>query len=424
MARAMMSERIRRRRIIETHYNYCTTSTALLLTGLLTGALSLAGCKQPDTRMSVYEFMDMQNQVVPEPQPVIYAATQPASAPADGYEAWSAGDAYEVGTGDELEVTIGGLEAVGMPGTYRVRIDSRGQVQLPTVGEIKIAGMTLDEVENTLESAYSPKYIKDARVHVSIAESATGEQRYQPVHSIVMGEVLKPATVEMRRDHSSILQAILSAGGPTEFANGLVLVIPSRDPNSAFTLDLNKREDIVRAARPGSVRTSDVVIVQRRSNDFVYLTGLVTTPGPIPITPNGRMTVLQAIAAGGGTLIEFQPREATLRRTQPNGEVIRVKLDLRRILNGEDPDISLAPGDVVSVPHTDETRFEEFIARTFVFRFGADTVFNPWTHYYFKKDREIRERQLDASGGFFNTFGMNLLSQDLTPLTQSGPGVP
>jgi hypothetical protein len=122
------------------------------------------------------------------------------------------------------------------------------------------------------------------------------------------------------------------------------------------------------------------------------------------------ISVSQAIAAAGGTLHAFSPKEATLMRRQSDGGLIRAKLELDRIMQGEDPDVLLAAGDILIVPHTFETRLEEFLARAFVFRFGMDTTYNPWTYYYFKKDRESRE-DFGGTGGFFSTFGRQLTSE-------------
>jgi hypothetical protein len=179
---------------------------------------------------------------------------------------------------------------------------------------------------------------------------------------------------------------------------------------------------LIRAAQIGRLQQSDVVIVERRKNDFVYVQGLVNAPGPVPLGPDDNLTAMQAIASGGGSLLAFSPKEATLYRTKKGGEILRVKLDLARMRAGEDPDIMLEPGDILNLPHTVETRVEEFLAKAFIFRFGLDTTFNPWTHYYFKKDREVRQGQ---DNGFFGTFGRSLITQDLTPLwTSSSPVSP
>jgi len=375
-------------------------SLAIMLLGAV--ALALTGCQQVDSRITVQEFLALEAageagvEAPPATQPAVPEPLTPT--------------AYRVGSGDILTITITGLETIGLPGTYTVRVNEQGRTLLPTIGEVEVAGLTLAEVESKLHKAYVPRYIKETQVTAQIAESALGTPLYQPIDVVVMGEVRTPTTVALRRDKASALQAILAAGGPTDYASGRVVVIPARNPDSPAVFDMSSRADIVRAARPGTVQASDVVVVERRRNDFVYVQGLVNVPGAVPVAPGAKLSVLQAIAASGGPLLAFSPKEGTLIRRRPNGELIRVRLDLQRMVAGEDPDLALAPGDVVSVPHTDATRLEEFLAKSFIFRFGTDTTFNPWTHYYFKKDRETR----NDNGGAFNTFGQSLLS---TPIT-------
>lgn len=371
-----------------------------------------AGC-QPDTRLSVGTFLAMEAAAGRLDQTGMPAATtQPAETT---LEPWNPGP-YKIGSGDVLTVNVAGLDAVGLPGSYTLRVNEQGQIGLPSVGQVPVAGMILDEVEKAIQSAYVLRFIQETQVAVEIAT-------YRSIDLIVLGEVRTPAPVELRRDRSSILQALLAAGGPTEFADGRVTWIPSRAPDQTVSLDLSKRADLIRAAKIGMLQDSDVLLVERRSADAVYVAGLVNIPGPVPMPTGSTMSVMQAIGAAGGTLLEYCPNEATLMRRMPNGELVRVKLELNRIKIGEDPDLKLAAGDMLIVPHNTSTRIEEFLAKAFIFRFGLDATFNPWTHYYLKKDREVRQ-SLSGGDGFYATFGRQLSTMDLSPLYAAPAGTP
>jgi polysaccharide biosynthesis/export protein len=374
---------------------------------LLVVSLTLQASCEPDTRISVDEFLLMEHSPGPvtSTQPTTPPATQPV---VTQLQPWAAGP-YKVGPGDVISITVAGLEAVGLPTSQSIRINDNGQAVLPNVGPIPVGGLTLDQVEAAVAAAYSPKYIKETQVSAQVTT-------YRSVNIIVLGEVRTPAPLELRRDRCSILQAVLAAGGPSEFADGRVTLVPSRTPQEATTLDLNKRDDLVRAARIGAIQDSDVIIVERRSNDVVYVEGLVNNPGPVPVPRGSAVSALQAIGAAGGTLLAFDPKEATLMRRKPDGETLCVKLELNRMKTGQDPDIRLAAGDILVVPHNASTRTEELIARNLTLRFGVDTVFNPWTHYYFRKDRET-QLETQGNGGFFGTQGRLLGSQGVTSAT-------
>jgi len=278
------------------------------------------------------------------------------------------------------------------------------------VGAVKVAGMTLDEIEADLLARYTPKYMAETHISVQVATYKTidvcvlGDIRTPP--AAVLGG--QPQLVQLRRDRTSVLNAILAAGGPTEFG-GLVTLIPARAPDKPQTFDLSNRADLIRAARVGTVGDSDVIIVDGRASDAVYVYGLVTNPGPVPMPRGATRSVWQVIAAAGGPLLAFEPKEATLVRRKPDGEVTRVKIDLERLREGKALDIALAAGDVLVVPHTSGTRFEEFLAKTFRFGFGVDATYYPWIEYNLRKDRET----YDSGQGFYSVFGQSLLQQGL-----------
>jgi polysaccharide export outer membrane protein len=129
------------------------------------------------------------------------AATAPtAAAPADS------SDTYVIGGNDVLDVTV--WKEPTLSGSVLVRPD--GMISLPLLGDVQAAGLTplrlADQIKEKLK-----KYVQDPNVSVVVSQ----------IHSKVIymiGEVAKPAPVEMTPD-MTLLEAISSAGGLTEFAN-------------------------------------------------------------------------------------------------------------------------------------------------------------------------------------------------------------
>lgn len=365
-----------------------------------------SGC-QPDTRMSVDEFLAIQRMQGMPPatsqpvgsQPAAVAASRPALAP------WDPGP-YRVGPGDVLTISISGMEKLGLPSTYTPRVRDNGEVILPSVGGVFVDGLTLDELEDAIRAAYMPKYVTDTQVIAKVAE-------YKMIGVVVLGDLFRSAVgryqaIELRKDRASVLHALMAAGSPRDFG-GRVTLVPARAPDQLVVFDLNELEDQARAARIGSIREADVLIVDARENDAVYVQGLVNRPGPILLTRGATLSVLQAIGAAGGTLLAFEPHEATLMRRQESGELFRVKVDLDRIKLGQDPDLALAAGDVLILPHNAATRVEEFIARSFTLRIGTgvETTYNPWTEYYLRRDAELNNN----GDGFFDSLTSQLTNQ-------------
>ncbi|MBN1491386.1 MAG: polysaccharide biosynthesis/export family protein [Phycisphaerae bacterium] len=362
----------------------------------LVGILLTLGCAA-DTRLSVDAFLAM------EQAAAAAATTQPTTRPAS---ATPPVQPYEIGAGDVLELMISGFAEGGQPATYALRVRADGTITLPSVGSVSVAGRTLDAVEGLVYEAYVPQFMRDTLVSARIVE-------YGTVDVMVLGAVERPSLVALRRDRTSVLQAVVAAGGAK--ADGVrVTVIPAVCPEQPMEFDLSRPLDLVRAGRVGSLRESDVVAVARRSHDVVYALGLVNHPGPVPMPVGSDLSAMQAIGAAGGTLLAFAPKEATLMRRKDGGETLRVRVDLAGILLGGTPDVPLEPGDLLIVSHTPETRFEEWLANALMVRFGVDAAYNPWTHYYFSQDLDVRRDQMRSglgNGDFFSTFGKTLLNQ-------------
>lgn len=114
----------------------------------------------------------------------------------------AAGDEhYRLGTGDKLRITIYGEE--DLSGEFLV--DSSGQVQLPLVGQVKAAGLTLHDFMAEVTTAFQDGYLRNPKVSVEVVN-------YRPFY--IMGEVNKPG--EYPYEHGlTALQAVALAGGFT-----------------------------------------------------------------------------------------------------------------------------------------------------------------------------------------------------------------
>jgi len=332
-----------------------------------------AGC-QSDRRVSLGTFVEMTEQA---------ATTQPATESGS----WAPGP-YQVGAGDVLRVLISGpgAEQLGImpaapPGVTAagaatvaatspgllVRVDRNGGIVLPMVGRLDVAGKMLDEIATMIAAAYSPRYITEATVQVDVA-------MYHPTTVLVLGEVVRPGPVPLQRDQRSVLQAVLRAGGPTEFASDQVVLVSAADPRNKQIFNISSVEGLVDAAQLDRLGEQDIVWIGRRGNDYVYVQGLVGLSRSIPVPRGSSLTVLQAIAASGGLRTDVTPREATLIRRTSDGQDVHVKLNLDRVRSGDATNIQLAAGDILLVPETLETKVQDFINRNFFLRAGISAT--------------------------------------------------
>ncbi len=92
-----------------------------------------------------------------------------------------------------------------------LRISSQGSIAFPLIGNITIAGMTVNQAESTIENKLK-SYLKNPSVSLLIKEYAN-----KTVY--VLGQVKKPSSISIPPEKSmTLLEAITSAGGFTDIA--------------------------------------------------------------------------------------------------------------------------------------------------------------------------------------------------------------
>ena len=145
------------------------------------------------------------------------AAGKPAqvAAPALAMPAPAAGtatDSYVIGASDVLTVTV--WKEPTLSGSLLVRPD--GMISLPLLGDIQASGMTPLQLADQIEAKLK-KFMQDPKVSVVLTQI-----RSKIIY--LLGEVEKKGPVEMTPG-MTLLEAISSAGGLTEFANSKKIYI-------------------------------------------------------------------------------------------------------------------------------------------------------------------------------------------------------
>jgi polysaccharide export outer membrane protein len=97
------------------------------------------------------------------------------------------------------------------------------------------------------------------------------------------------------------------------------------------------------------LQTKEVTVAVENSSLVVYVTGAVLRPGKI--TPDRPISALEAVLeAGGFDPVKANQKAVTVIRNEA-GQVAHYKLNLKRILDGDDTEVFvLKPGDIVYVP--------------------------------------------------------------------------
>src|SRR5256714_14477834 len=111
------------------------------------------------------------------------------------------GSTYLLGPDDQLDISGPELaEAANKP----LRVDGDGEIQVPLVGRVHVAGLTVQQTEQELNKLLST-YIRRPQVVVSVSEV-----RSQPVS--ILGAVNTPG-VHQVQGHKTLLEMLALAGG-------------------------------------------------------------------------------------------------------------------------------------------------------------------------------------------------------------------
>jgi len=168
---------------------------------------------------------------------VLFAVTAPAQAQTP--EMAAAFDAYTLGAGDSLRITVFGEEDLG--GEYVV--DGSGAVSLPLIGQVRAGGYTVPEFEGIIIEKLSDGYLRTPRVSIEVTN-------YRPFY--IMGEVNAPGQYPYVTG-MSVLNAVALAGGYTYRANEDEVVIIRGEP----------QQEII--AKPGTaILPGDTIRVEHR----------------------------------------------------------------------------------------------------------------------------------------------------------------
>ena len=263
---------------------------------------------------------------------------EPASGPLTTRVAARSTDAPQdllIGSGDLLEVSL-----YGMPDFKTdVRVNSGGEISLPMLGTVAVAGLSIEQAETLIERKLRQKGLFNDP-HVTVFEKEYATQGIS-----VLGEVQKPGIYPLLGSRK-LYDAISAAGGTTPKAGRYVLITRRDDPGHPVRVPLltgtpESMENNV-AVEPG-----DTVVVSKAG--VVYVVGDVHQPGGFVMENGNDITVLKAIALAQGTNPNAALNSAKLVRKTPEGPK-DVPLPLKNILAAKAPDLQLQPDDVVFVP--------------------------------------------------------------------------
>lgn len=230
---------------------------------------------------------------------------------------------YRLGSGDAIRVHV--FQNPDL--TLDARVSESGGIRYPLIGAVQVGGLTLSEAEQRIaEGLQRGRFINDPQVNIQLVQ-VRGSQ------VAVLGQVARPGRFALDTANVRASELLAAAGGATPLGDDRLVITGARegrpfhrviDIPGLFT-GASEQDDIV-------LEGGDTLFVPRAPVFYIY--GEAQRPGPYRIERG--MTVMQALAAGGGITARGSQRRLHLHRAGADGQVIQSTPDLGDLVQPND----------------------------------------------------------------------------------------
>lgn len=221
------------------------------------------------------------------------------------------------------------------------RVDDKGDVILPLIGPVHVAGKTVAEAQIEIQNKYqSDQILKNPQVSLNVLQYVNSD-------ITVLGEVQSPGRYPMLAPHS-LLDVIGMAGGETNLAGETVEVeAPASGGHAIRTYQFVRGENETQS-QSAMINPGDTVRVERAG--IVYVLGAVYRPGGYVMQENGSLNVAEAVSLAQGTIMQAKISGMRVIRRQPDGTLKEIPVPYEDIMKGKNPPLVLEAQDIVYVP--------------------------------------------------------------------------
>ncbi len=234
---------------------------------------------------------------------------------------------YRLGSGDVIRINVYQNPDL----LLETRVSEAGVVSFPLLGNIRLGGLTVTSAEKLIaDGLRSGNFVKQPQVTIVVLQIRGNQVS-------VLGQVNRPGRYPIEVADMRLTDMLATAGGiGTTGADVVVLTGTRAGQPYRMEVDLPTLFSAVGRANDVLVLNGDTVWVDRQP--MVYIYGEVQRPGPMRLERN--MTVMQALATGGGLTQRGTQKGLKIHRKTAQGQIQVVEPTL---------DDKVQDGDVVFV---------------------------------------------------------------------------
>jgi protein involved in polysaccharide export with SLBB domain len=275
------------------------TSRALALEPLKPNDFQQFILQTTGQRLPLFGFQFFENINASQAQAVGAMQTTNAFAPAEGT---AVSPDYPLGAGDQLIIRAWGSIDVDV----KVTIDRNGQIVIPKVGSVPMAGVKVSQSEAVIKQALAKNY-KGFEVNVTL-----GQLRAITVY--VVGQARRPGSYTLS-SMSTLSSGLFASGGPN--ANGSVRRVQLKRAGKLVT-EFDLYGFLSQGQAAGDVRLidGDVILIPPAAG-YVALQGAVNSQAVYELK-SASEKLDQLLSVAGGLPITTDPRKVSLERITPH----------------------------------------------------------------------------------------------------------
>jgi polysaccharide export outer membrane protein len=220
------------------------------------------------------------------------------------------------------------------------RVDEEGDITLPNLGVVHVAGETTSEARNQIKkSLMAGQILNDPQVILSV-------QEYTAPEVTITGEVTNPGKYPLLVPRK-LVDVLALAGGPTLIAGNEVQITRGNAAAESIVVHYSRKSD-PKEIETVTVHPGDTILVKRAG--IVYVLGAVTRPGGYVMQEEGTLNVLQAISLANGTSTIASTKTIHILRRNEDGTGVDMAIAYKKISEGKQADVQLHATDVLYVP--------------------------------------------------------------------------
>ena len=220
-----------------------------------------------------------------------------------------------------------------------VRIGNDGMVQLPLLGEVRLAGLSARNASELIRKKYDADYVVNPQIYLDVIS-------YHPRKFSVEGQVGRPGSYAFPGgDAPGLLDAIGIAGGFLPSADRGRITVKRRSGNELRTIPLSAKDLSDAGVQYFQLQPGDDINVGEAKFTII---GQVNRPGTYDFGGSDSLGLLEAVGmAGGFTRIADRGHVVVKRR---EGDIMRtIKVNVKRLSTDRPDQFDIKTGDVINV---------------------------------------------------------------------------